>query len=395
MRGLRRRRSLLLAGLAVVGAILVMIGATPGTFMVRRPASEYERVLYYFAQNVGEPTLCDHISWAAYARYSVMFGGGGASYDRSDCYERVAEARYDPSVCWRVRPLLDLDPLSSGYSVLSCRRRTRARYHTGIALDDALLIRTFERMGYDIDQMSIYSVMPPAIRLRDVYISLPHDPAAVAQAKRLLTGSDNALTADDRRYLSQFSAVATGDPHWCESIPQTAAVNDPSTPSRDSCYLEVAYNSGDVRVCDRMTPAALEPKVQEAKAHGVRGEIAEQLGLHGDCLRIPKRVGPVHPYGPAIPGDDAQTLRLLAALHVAVPRAHDWTDNQKAIYFRNFLFALWPKRAPYPGEPAHRANAREVAEEATKDAPRDLAREQLVVRLTQTACDTASCLTRW
>jgi hypothetical protein len=354
MRGLRRRRSLLLAGLAFVGAILVIIGATPGTFMVRRAASEYETVLYYFAQNVGEPSLCDHISWAAYARYSVMFGGGGASYDRSDCYERVAEARYDPSVCWRVRPLVDLDPLSSGYSALNCQRRTRARYHTGIALDDALLIRTFERMGYDIDQMSIYGVMPPAIRLRDVFISLPHDPAAIAQAKRLLTSPDNALTA---------------------------AINDPMAPSRDLCYLEVAYNSGDVRLCDRMTPAALEPKVQEAKAHGVREEIAEQLGLHGDCLRISKRVGPVDAYGPAIPADDPQILRLLAALHVAVPRAHDWTDNQKAIYFRNFLFALWPKRPRDPSEGAHQAAARE-AEEATKGTARDQARKQVVARLT-------------
>ena len=83
-----------------------MIGATPGTFVVPRAA----RV----AQNVGDPRLCDHISWAAYARYSVIFGGGGASYDRSDCYERVAKARHDPSVCWRVRPLVDLDPLSRG-----------------------------------------------------------------------------------------------------------------------------------------------------------------------------------------------------------------------------------------------------------------------------------------
>jgi hypothetical protein len=383
MRRLRRRRSLLLAGLAFVGAILVMIGATPGTFMVRRAATEYETVLYYFAQNVGEPSLCDHISWAAYARYSVLFGSGGASYDRSDCYERVAEARYDPSVCLRVRPLVDLDPLSSGYSALSCRGRTRARYHTGIALDDALLIRTFERMGYDIDQMSIYGVMPPAIRLRDVYIGLHHDPAAIAQAKRLLTSPDNALTADDRRYLSQFSAVATEDPHWCASIPQSAAINDPSAPSRDLCYLQIAYNSGDVRLCDRMTPAPLEPKVQEAKAHGVREEIAEQLGLHGDCLRISKRVGPVRAYGPAIPADDPQILRLLAALHVGVPRAHDWTENQKAIYFRNFLFALWPKRPLDRGEGAHQAAAREAAEEASKDAARDQAREQLVARLTE------------
>jgi hypothetical protein len=102
---------LLLAGIAFGGTILVTIGAAPGTYMVRRAASQYETVLYYFAQNVGEPSLCDHISWAAYARYSVIFGGGGASYDRSDCYERVAEARYHSSVCWRVRPLVDFDPL--------------------------------------------------------------------------------------------------------------------------------------------------------------------------------------------------------------------------------------------------------------------------------------------
>lgn len=383
MSRLRRRRSLLLAGVAFAGAILIMLDATPGTFMVRRAASEYETVLYYFAQNVGEPGLCDHISWAAYTRYSVIFGGGGASYARSDCYERVAEARHDPSICWRVRPLVDLDPLSTGYSALSCRRRTRARYHTGIALDDALLIRTFERMGYDIDQMSIFGVMPPAIRLRDVYISLPHDPASITQAKRLLTSPDNVLAADDRRYLSQLSAVATEDPQWCESIPPTAAINDPSAPSRDLCYLQVAYNSGDVRLCDRMTPAALEPKVQEAKAHGVREQIAEQLGLHGECLRISKRLGPVHAYGPAIPADDAEILRLLAALRVVVPRAHDWTENQRAIYLRNFVFALWPKPPPDPGEHAHQAAAREADEERAKDAARDQARAQLVARLVE------------
>jgi len=42
---------------------------------------------------VGEPNLCDHISGAAYPRYSVMSGGGAASHDRFDCYERGAEAR--------------------------------------------------------------------------------------------------------------------------------------------------------------------------------------------------------------------------------------------------------------------------------------------------------------
>ena len=382
-----RRRSLLLAVVAFVGAILVTIGAAPGTLMVRRAPSEYETVLYYFAQNVGEPSLCGHISWAAYTRYSLVFGGGGGSYMRSDCYERVAEAKYDPSVCWRVRPLADLNPLSSGYSALSCQRRTRARYRSGIALGDALLIRTFEGMGYDIDKMSISGVLPPAIRLRDVYLSLPRDPAVVAQAKRLLTSPDDPLTADDRRYLAQFSAVATEDPLWCESIPRTAPIDDALAPSRDLCYLEVAYNSGDVRLCDRMTPAALEPRVQEWKAHGVREEVAEQLGLHGDCLRISTRIGPVHAYGPAVPANDPQILRLLAALQVAVPRASDWTENQKAIYYQNFLFALWPKRPRDPGKGDRQASASEVAQEAAKDAARDLAREQLVARLSELSAE--------
>ncbi len=90
-------------------------------------------------------------------------------------------------------------------------------------MDDGVLIRTFERMGYDIDRMSIPGVLPPAIRLRDVYTSVSRDGAAVAEARRLLTDPDRDLTDDDRRYLSQFSAVATEDSRWCESIPLAAA----------------------------------------------------------------------------------------------------------------------------------------------------------------------------
>ncbi len=93
----------------------------------------------------------------------------------------------------------------------------------------------------------------------------------------------------------------------------------------------------------------------------------------------------MHTYGPAVPADDAQTSRLLTALHVAVPRAHDWTDNQKAIYFRNFLFALWPP--PSPGERGPRATAGHGAEDANRDAARDQARHQLVARLDELPTD--------
>jgi hypothetical protein len=136
---------------------------------------------------------------------------------------------------------------------------------------------------------------------------------------------------------------------------------DPSAPSRDRCFLEVANNTDNVHLCERMTPAALEPVVQDAVAHGVRAPIAEQMGLHGDCLRIAKRVGPAPYYGPALPVRDEQIRRLLAALHVAVPLARDWSAERQADYYRSFLVTLWPTSAP--------------------EAVRDRTRAQLVARL--------------
>ncbi|HWY72815.1 MAG TPA: hypothetical protein VNW98_04170 [Burkholderiaceae bacterium] len=370
-----------LAGLALIGVILFAVSYSPGSWMARRQADEHETVLYYFAQNVGEPALCDRISWAAYQKYSVWFGGGGASYFRSDCYERVAQSRHDASICWRVRPLVDLDPLWSGYSALSCRARTRARYSTGIALTDEQLIRIFQRMGYDIDAMPVDGLMQPAIRLRDVYYGLERNPAAVARAKQLLTSPDQRLPSADRSFVAQLAAVISNDPHWCEQIPPGAPTDPPAPPSRDGRYLAVAYNTQDVRLCEKMTPAALEPAVQAAEAHGIRAQIAEQMGLHGECLRIATRLGPAPHYGPPVPDRDEQTQRLLTALQVEVPRARDWSTNQQSIYYRDFLFALWPKPRPDPSRPARDPADRQAAEEVRNDAARDRERTALVARL--------------
>jgi hypothetical protein len=375
---LRRHGRRLIVATALTGAILFGFSYAPGWWMTPRPANEQETVLYYFAQNLGEPALCGRISWSAYQSYSVLFGGGGASYFRSDCYERVAQAQHDASFCWRVRPLVDLDPLSSGYSALSCRVRTRARHSTGIGLSDVQLVRAFERMGYDIDAMPVDGLMQPAIRLRDVYYALERNPAAVTRAQQLLTSPDSPLTSADRSFLAQLAAVVTKDPPWCEKVPPSVPVGL-SAPSRDRCYLEVAYDTHDVRLCQKMTPAAQEPAVRDAVAHGVRADIAEQLGLHGECIRIATHVGPWPHYGPAAPDQDEQTRRLLAALQVPVPRARDWSINEQSIYFGNFLFALWPKRDS--SQPERHLTDREAAEEAIKDAARDRERAALVARL--------------
>jgi hypothetical protein len=355
------RKKGIFSGIVLLGVIVAGLSLTPGSFGVRRSASEAETVFYYFAQNLGAESLCDRISWNAYTRYSVLFGGGGASYFRSDCHERVAEARHDAYHCWSVRPLLDFDPESSGYSALSCRRRTQANYHSGIAIPDPLLIQTFKRMGYDIDAMPVEGISDPPIRLFDVYGGVVQDVAAVKQIQQLLTSTGEALTVDDRRYLAQLAAIATGDAHWCESIPIALAATDTAAPSRDRCYLEVANNTDDVRLCERMTPAALEPEVQAAQRNGVRGAIAEQMGQQGECLRIAQRVGSAAHYGPTLPTNAEQTRRMLAALHVAVPLASDWSVERQADYFIGFLGALWPTTEP--------------------DAVREKIRMQLVARL--------------
>jgi hypothetical protein len=356
-----RRKNWLLAGVAFIGVIGIALSYPPGFPGSRRAPTEHETVLYYFAQNVGETALCDRISWTAYQSYSVMFGGGGASFYRSDCYERVAQARHDASICWQVRPLIDLDPLSSGYSALSCRRNTKSRSTTAAGLSDDLLLRTFEQLGYDIDQLQLEGVTPPAIRLRDVYLGLERDATVLARAQRLLTDPAASLRADDKSYLAQLAAVGTVNPDLCSYIPAEQRVGQIEAPFRDWCFYAVAYDTQDVRVCERITPAAAEAKVLEAKAAGVRPEIAEQLGLHVQCNRSGKHLGPRSHYGPEVPGDDAQTQRLLAALGVVVPSAHDWSASERAAFFQQFVFALWPSDQP--------------------DARRDAARAKLVGRL--------------
>lgn len=355
------------AAAVLVAAIVLALSYSPGMLNSRRAPSEYETVMYYFAQNVGAPALCGKIAWSAYQSYSVLFGGGGASYWRSDCYQQVAEARHDASICWKVRPLVDFDPTSSGYSALSCRRATHSGSSSGIALPDKLLVATFARLGYDIDQLHLQGVIEPAIRIRDVYWRLQQQPATLTRARQLVLQPSPSLQPGDGSFLADLVAVATADPKWCDSISATESMQQSSLPFRDWCYFTLAVNTQDIRVCDQMTPAAKEKKVREAEAAGVRVEIAEQLGLHAECDRGARRAGQRVHYSPEVPQDGEQTLRLLSVLQITMPSAHDWPLQKAAAYYNRFLFALRP------------------SDQA--DSTRDAARATLVRRLLDLAPD--------
>jgi hypothetical protein len=338
------KRLFAVAGVAAV--IVAALSFSPGSLCSHRLPTAHEALMYYFAQEIGEPVLCDQISWAVYQRYSIIFAAGGASYFRSDCYEQVAEARHDTSACWKVRPLVDFDPVSPGYSALACRRRTREHYITGIALDNDVMIGTFQRLGYDIDTLYLEGVIEPAIRIEDVYRGLEKNTAAIRNAQQQLTAAASPeLAGDDASYLADLAAIGTADPKWCEYIPAGQALSQEQAPFRDWCYFTVAKNTQDIRICARMTPASAESKVIAAESHGVRPEIAEQFSLRSQCGAIARDIAfETHlRYGPELPADVHQKQRLIADLGVAMPLARDWPAPERAAYYQRFVFSLDPR----------------------------------------------------
>jgi hypothetical protein len=352
-----RRLKWVLAGSLPFILVYLASSYTPGMAFSRRPMNSYETTMSFFAQNLGEAALCDNISWAAYQSYSVMFGGGGASFQRSDCYERVAEETHDASVCWKVRPLVDFDPLSAGYSALACRRRTRSGYESGIALPNDALIHTFQQLGYDADSLYVEGAVQPAIRTRDVYLGLEHDPAAITRAERLATRPDPRLQTDDAAYLADLAAIGSADPAWCGHIPPEQGSSEQQTPFRDWCYYTVAYDTHDTRICGRMKPAAAEAKVIAAKASGIKPDVAEQMSLHADCDRIRKPAEGTRAlhYGPELPPDPVQVQRLVTALDVGMPSSRDWPQGELAAYYLQALFALGERKPPNAARDTARA----------------------------------------
>ena len=334
-----RKYRLLAASCAVLAALVLLLAFVPN-FESHRAATESEAVFAFFAETLGEAKLCEKISWAAFQRYSVLFGGGGASYARSDCYESVAIRNRDRATCWNVRPLVDMDPFSAGYSALACRRRVVEGGREYVSLAWETEISAFEALGYDVDQLHLEGVIEPAIRPIDVYRSLERKPDVVDRVQNVLANAGSSLSADDRNRLAHLAAVVTGDASWCERIPARDTVATEEVPFRDWCYLTVAYNIRDARICERMAPAASEAKVIQATASGVRPEIAEQLSARASCMRIGKWVGPYPRYGPEEPRDAVQIKRLVAALGYEWPRARDWPPHQIAEYYSRFLDAL-------------------------------------------------------
>jgi hypothetical protein len=212
-------------------------------------------------------------------------------------------------------------------------------------------------MGYVIDNLHLEGVIEPAIKVRDVYVINAHEAKTVAAAKALLAGEAGPVDADEAGYLASLISAATRDPEWCEHVSADLVLPPNPAPFRDWCLFTLANDIKDTRVCDLMTPVAKEQKVIEAKAKGVRREIAEQLSLQHAC-KWQITNGTNLTYGPEVPTNPAQIQRLVARLGIAMPSAHDWSASEQAAYYGRFLWALWP----HENDAVHRAARSKLVE---------------------------------
>jgi hypothetical protein len=340
----------LLAFLLLVAAGASFLRASPGTLRLARAATPRESAFFYFAEHLGATELCEQISWSVYQSYSVMFAGGGGSYMRSDCFERAAELRHDLSICWKVRPLVDLSFVFPGYSAMSCRRRVKAGEHSATAIPHRQLVEMFERMGYDIDDMPTLTVFPPAVQARDEWIRLERNSTALAKARALVSSnaaSGGAETAEsnDIDYLADLVAHAGGDARICEQVRPDTIVMDGGWRLRDWCEFTVASNQGDVRLCQLLPPPESERATIDSITRGMRPEIARQLSMRGKCEHQASTITPQRPprYGATVPPDDGQIRRIVTLLGQPFQSARAWSVDEQAAYFQNVLFALEPR----------------------------------------------------
>src|SRR5215469_10518266 len=150
-----------------------------------RPPTESESFYRYVAQQLEEPSLCDKISWTAESPGGFF---SAASYERSECYTGIAEAKRDPWLCLKVRRLGTVSVREDQLTSWSCFRRARTGGHIATGVSDATLIFYFTAMGYDVVTLHLEGVTRPVIDVRDVYRA-----AAVAPdvARRVATARNS------------------------------------------------------------------------------------------------------------------------------------------------------------------------------------------------------------
>jgi hypothetical protein len=253
----RAAAAILLAGAI---AFLLGIGSWPDQIRGMRPSNKSEEFYRYVAQELAEPALCKKIPW------SVMSPGGffiSPSYERSECYEFIAERTKNPWLCWSVKRLGTFSVLSEQTSMWRCANRAVHGWNGGIGISQANLVGFFNQMGYDPDTLHLEGLTPPVVSVKDIYQQLPDQPDIVTRIEKVIGPSDQPsnLTPgeiEDSAYLADIAALVTKDSRRCIRIP----ADQPLTGERANGSRPVQLAHPQKIAVDELSKPATVPMVR-------------------------------------------------------------------------------------------------------------------------------------
>jgi hypothetical protein len=320
---------------AITGAVWAL-GAGSWLDLLRgmRPPTEAESFYRYVAQQLEEQSICDKISWTAESPGGFFLA---ASYERSECYTGIAEARRDPWLCLKVRRLGVVKVWEDQLTPASCFRRAEKGGHISTGVSDKTLLFYFGAMGYDVDTLHLEGVTPPVIDVRDVYRAaavVPDVAQKVATVRNAATGS--RLDAEDLAYLLDMVALADKNADVCMEIPEELLLATQKQRFRDWCLFKLATNTHDASVCRRIP---VRPDEIE-RYRGLAPRTAAQMTTQAQCDRQATTPYPIGRYSAEVPGDEARIRRLLALLDVEIPKGRDLPAQRVAQAYQLYLDQL-------------------------------------------------------
>jgi hypothetical protein len=325
------KRLLAVAAILLVGAAAFLsgIGSWPDQIRGMRSSNKSEEFYRYAAQELAEPTLCKKIPW------SVMSPGGffiSPSYERSECYEFIAERTKNPWLCWSVKRLGTFSLLSEQTSMWRCANRAIHGWNGGIGISQANLVGFFNQMGYDPDTLHLEGVTPPVVSVKDIYRHLPDQPDIVTRIEKEIGASDqptNLTRVDigDAAYFADIAAFVTKDSRWCFRIPEDQQLTGERATFRDWCLFTLATNTKDAKLCMRIPIRADGTDVR--------------MSLQAQCSSLVNSPYPRNTrYAPEVPADEDRTSKLITSLGYEIPRAKDLPLEQVYAAYDRFFDEL-------------------------------------------------------
>lgn len=310
-------------------------GPLPG---MRAPNS-YEIFYHYVAVNVDAPEICRKISPKAYL--TAAWGGQGTqiSLTRSECYYDVATRFARQDLCANVVPISTVFLNGSHYSPGYCRSKI-AKYGPDVSLDlalpdDKVLVRIFSQMGYDPATVISQHLTPDPLNLFDVYAQLGKKSDILKRINRLL-GSPRIhdIPVEQREMLYDLAGHVTNDIRWCQKI-RTDALSPDSRYFkntsheyfRDTCILQVAYNTKRVSLCAAMPdrPPDKDHIIPEKRTCSLQLAHPQYIFAH---------------YRYLIPRDEQVIANLLKALNYPLPNWSNASSREILDVYHRFLLAL-------------------------------------------------------